>query len=166
MSNAVGALLTAKESSMIAEIVVSFSLLDEALCIFLLECPSKNSYLKKVTTEIKKDPSNVGIGKKIDLVVDLFPNNSTPCFKNIKSDLVKMRDIRNTVAHNSRFFFGEKYYPANFPLTKKYYKGEEPIDILYKEYEKCFKNISEFLKIIYSDWEYKKSFLYGIQDRA
>lgn len=119
MSNTIDTLLTAKESSMIIEIIVSFSLLDEALCAFLLECHSKSSYLEEITTEVKKDPSNVGIKKKIDLAVDLFQNNSTPCFKNIKSDLVKMRDIRNTVAHNSRFFFLEKkYYPTNFPLTK------------------------------------------------
>jgi predicted transcriptional regulator with HTH domain len=81
MSNTIDTLLTAKESSMIAEIIVSFSLLDEALCAFLLGYPSKNSYLEEITTGIKKDPSNVGIRKKIGLVVDLFPNNSTLVLK-------------------------------------------------------------------------------------
>lgn len=153
------------ESNMIADIIVGFSLLDDALCIYALGHPNPNKVQSEMIEKIKKDPISVGMGDKIQFFVDNFPNLPMPeggnKLMNLKGSLVEMKNIRNEIAHSSRFFFGSKFYVDVLYGKKRYDREQKPVQELHKKFMLNLSKFSELLTIIYSDWEYKNQFLYG-----
>ena len=161
--------LTSDEAMKIATIIIMYSIIDDALCSFIVDCPLDDEDVRKAAIKIKKGHSNVGMGDKIDIVARIFPNKPISGRKciNLKSSLTEIKNIRVKIAHGSRYYLGDEYRKnmnklfGDLPGTN-YQKGEEPIEVLYNEFEKHFSNIKPLVEGSLNDWDYRNEYLYGI----
>lgn len=161
--------LTPDEAMEIATIIIMYSVIDDALCNFIIDCPLDDGEVKEAILKIKDNRSNVGIGDKINIVTKIFPNNPIGGKKciNLKGSLIEIKNIRVKIAHGSRYYLGDEYRKNMNRLFgslpgKIYQKGEELISVLYKNFERNFNNIRPLVEGSLNDWDYRDEYLYGI----
>lgn len=155
------------DAERIADIIITFSVVDDALCEYILDYPEPDKSCIEKQQKLFIDRSNIGIGDKIDFLITHFPNLPCPngkVVKNLKSDLVLMQKIRNEIAHNRRFQIKD----GNLRLfAKPDFRTIEtkPLSKLSLEFNKAFENCNSLFEAIYAyGWDYRNTFLYGKGD--
>ena len=153
----------------IADIIISYSIVDDFLCGFILEynkLTSEKAFVNEAA-KIKIDRASLGMGDKIECFCKVFPNYPSPEdgqeIKAIKSKLCNLKEYRKQVAHDRRFSLKDKKMLPGMKCPKKSMKSLAKIHQLY---EKDFKAISSALKAYYSDWDYREYYLYGITPKG
>ena len=152
--------LEQEDAQKIVDIVISFSIIDDMLCKYIIEY-NKLSNGKEFDKEVKMindDKFNVRMKDKIDCLVKVFPNHPDlygKTIKDLRSKLCLMRDYRNEVAHDRRFSFENGTLSLDH---KSYTKDKLSLSKIHELYEKNFRSIESILKVFYSDWEYRKYF--------
>ena len=128
--------LNSKDTELIADIIVSFSILDDMLCEYILEYNklSNDEFFSKEAEKIKTDRTSLGIKDKINCLTQIFPNNQD-------RNGCKINELKSKLCN-----------------IKKY-----RVQILYKQ---NFDALSPIFEVFYSDWEYRKYFLYNLKDRS
>ncbi|MBP3899272.1 hypothetical protein J6D24_00475 [Candidatus Saccharibacteria bacterium] len=157
--------ITCVDAKRIADIMVSYSILDDMLCGYIQEY-NKLTGGKAFVNEVKKlstGKASLGMGDKIDCFCKIFPNLEDmdgKIIKNVKGRLVELKTARKRVAHDRRFSFKNGLViPGQNIKSQK----TPPLNHLYKAYEDNFKAFDSVFKAFYSDWDYREQFLYGIQ---
>lgn len=156
------------DSKRIADILVSYSILDDMLCGYILEYNklTNDKYFTEEAAKIKDDKSNLGMGDKMKCFCEVFPNMVDPdgkTIKNPKGKLYSLKAIRRQIAHDRRFSLRNGIL---IPGCEKNPVKTPPLKQLHKEFETNFRAFSSVFKAFYSDWDYREYFLYGIKKRG
>ena len=152
------------DANRIADIIVSFSIIDDMLCGFIIEYNKKTGGKKfaNEANQLKTDKSIIGIGKKINCFLEVFPNHPAPDgnnIKEIKSILCNLRNFRVAVAHERRF--STKNGVLSFD-HKQYSRAKPPLSKIHELYVRNFRKLDAVLNVYYSDWEFRDYYLYDI----
>lgn len=159
--------LNSKDTELIADIIVSFSILDDMLCEYILEYNklSNDEFFSKEAEKIKTDRASLGIKDKINCLTQIFPNNQDRNgykINELKSKLCNIKKYRVQIAHNRRFSLRN----GIFSEDKKYNKEQLPLCKIHQLYKQNFDALSPIFEVFYSDWEYREYFLYNLKDRS
>ena len=152
------------DAERVADIIITFSIVDDALCEYIFSFPKPDKKCIEMQQQLAQDRSNIGIGNKINFLITHFPNlpdQSGRVMKNLKSDLVVMKRIRNEVAH-SRRFSAENGVLQLFDKPDFRHIETKPLSELSLEFSKAFERCASLFKAIYAyDWDYRNAYLYG-----
>lgn len=152
------------DAERVADIIITFSIVDDALCEYILNFPRPDKICAEMQLKLAQDRPNIGIGDKIDFLVAHFPNLPDPdgkVMKNLKSDLAIMKRIRNEIAHNRRFSMEDGILQV-FDKSDFRHIKTRPLSKLSLEFDKAFKKCNSLFKAIYAySWDYRNAYLYG-----
>ncbi len=159
--------LNSKDAELIADIIVSFSILDDMLCEYILEYNklSDGKFFSEETKKIKTNRASLGIKDKINCFVQIFPNHQDQNghkIDELESKLCNINNYRVQIAHNRRFSLKN----GIFSEDKKYNKKQLPLYKIHQLYKQNFDALSPIFEIFYSNWEYREYFLYNLKDRS
>lgn len=159
--------LNSKDTELIADIIVSFSTLDDMLCEYILEYNklSNDEFFSKEAEKIKADRASLGIKDKINCLVQVFPNypdQNNNTIKNLKSNLCNIKEYRAQIAHDRRFSLKNGVFLKN----EKYSKKQPPLHKIHQLYKQNFDALLPIFEAFYSDWEYREYFLYDLKNRS